>query len=252
MPESVSEAFAAYLTGTDRDGLAPALRAAGFVGLAKLLDADPGARFSRLGGAWPSMWDGRRCALGAAPPADADVWSLWFDPAEVAVMTLLPRRAGDLAARSAAGAERRSATVGWLSLLRAGRWQVSGWAKATGQAIRLEPGGQLEPATGVTAEQARNYAHYFGKVLAGPAAWSTVSEVGDPLESALWLSNAGPELIEGVDHEDRALVQDRAAALHGRSDGVAGAVDVSADRPGSSWVDPHQRLDRVGFRTARP
>ena len=250
MPESVSEAFAAYLRGTDRAGLAPALRAAGFVGLAKLLDAAPGTRFSTLEGAWPSVWDGRRCALGPNPPADADAWALWFDPAEVAVMTLVPRRAGDLAARSADSSHRRSETVGWLSLLRAGRWQVSGWAKATGQTIRLEPSGQLEPATGLTAEQSHGYAAYFGKVLAGPAAWSTVSEVGDPLESALWLSNAGPELIEGVDDEHRALVQDRAAALHGGSDGAA-AEDGSADRPGSRWVDPDQRLDRVGFRTAR-
>jgi len=242
MPESVSEAFAAYLTGTDRLGLAPALRAAGFVGLAKLLDAGPGARFSTLGGAWPSVWDGRRCALGPDPPADADAWSLWFDPAEVAVMTLVPRRAGDLAARSMNRPDRRADAVGWLSLLRVGRWQVSGWAKSTGQRVELEPGGQLDPATGLTAEQAHRYADHFGKVLAGPAAWSTVSEVGDPLESALWLANAGPELIEGVDGKDRALVQDRATAMHGDSEGSPRA---------SSWVDPHERLNRVGFRTAR-
>ncbi len=248
MPESVSEAFAAYLAGTDRGGLAPALRAAGFVGLAKLLDASPGARSSTLEGAWPSVWDGRRCALGPQPPMDAAAWSLWFDPAEVAVMTLVPRRAGDLAARTVHHPDPCADSVGWLSLLRAGRWQVSGWAKATGQTVRLQPGGQLDPATGLTAEQAHSYAHHFGKVLARPAAWSTVSEVGDPLESALWLSNAGPELIEGADDQDRALVQDRAAALHVETT----ATDGSAERPGSRWVDPHLRLDQVGFRTAQP
>ena len=65
---SVSEAFAAYLRGTDRSGLAPALRAAGFVGLAKLLDAAPGARFSTLEGAWPScqLIEGSAVALLAA------------------------------------------------------------------------------------------------------------------------------------------------------------------------------------------
>jgi hypothetical protein len=245
MPDSVAQAYAAYLRGEDRSGLAPTLRAAGYVGLAKLLELPSGARFGTLSGAWPSVWDGRRCALGPTPPSDADPWALWFDPTEVTVMTLVPRTGAVYASWSADKRQRLTRFVGWLSLLQAGRWQVAGWARAVGEQLKLPPGpDQLAPATGLSATQARRYARYFGKTVAGRHDWTAVFEAGDPLTAALWLPTDGPQLSDELP-DDRALVQTRDQAL----------VAHVPDEPGQirgTVVATDDPLPRVGFRTALP
>lgn len=242
METPLTSAYATYLNGGGREDLGLALRAAGATGLAELIAACPVASRIRLDPSLSSAWAGRSCTVSEAPAADAEPWSLWFDPVELVVMTLVPRPSAQYQSWPVDVQQVMTPHVGWLSLGRTRRWQMVGWALAGGSHIDLDAGAETDPARGFTGAQAVGYAAHFDKSVASPFVWTAVHDAGEPVASALWSPSAGPELAGRIG-EGEVLIQHRSAAL------VPDTEDPADDDPATIF-DEFDRLTGVEFRTA--
>ncbi|HET9646865.1 MAG TPA: hypothetical protein VFP34_01370 [Microlunatus sp.] len=185
--------------------------------------------------------------MGTTPPGDAEPGSLWFDPADISVMLLVPRPAEEFASWPAAVQERMTALVGWVAVGPVAGWQVTGWAVASGADVSVHDG--LEPATGLSGQDALRFSRFFGKSLAGRVAWAAIYHLGD-IAAHLWPVDGGPELM-GYVGEGEVLVLDRASAVRPddhADDDYDDEVVPRAPNPGR--YEEVEDLTGVAFRTA--
>ncbi len=234
---TLAAAFAAYLRDrSTTPALAAALAEAGLPGHAGLL----GRSGTVDGGLFGPQWTGRSCHLGPAPAAGAAPGDLWFDPAELTAMVLIPRPKAVYDSWPEAIRERMTPTVSWLAITPTEAWQVLGWAQVVGTSLDLADG--RSPAAGLSGWQADQYATFFGKALANRHDWAAVAETD--LADTLWPPDNGPELM-GYIGEGEVLTLNRALAVVPDTDDE----DEGDDDEDDGFLDDAEPLTGVAFRT---
>lgn len=255
MVSELSAAFARYVVDRAQIGvLRTALDHAGLSAAAALLeeassltaDADTGREVD--GANVGPAWTGHSCWVGTTPPSDAEPGSLWFDPADLSVMLLVPRPAEEFASWPAAVQERMTALVGWVAIEPMAGWQVTGWAVASGADVVVHDG--LDAATGLSGQDALRCSRFFGKSLAGRVAWAAIYNLGEAAASQLWPVDGGPELM-GYVGEGQVLVLDRPSAVRPDDDADDDYDDEAAPiAPQPGRYEEVEDLTGVAFRTA--
>jgi hypothetical protein len=218
---TLTEAYVAYLRDpvAGQGVLVGALAGAGYALEAGLLRQARSGRLVATHVDLPGAWAGHRAFVGAQLPAQAAAGDIWLDTLEVMPMILVPDEPLEPDVRySAAFVTRHDPLYAWLALRPVAAWQFGGFLALAPIAPRvaqvdppfrlLDParilrGAASRPVSDLTAGEARMYAGWFGKGLAGQYARRLAARYLPAAEATALAGQAGREwaglFAEGIE-----------------------------------------------------
>ncbi len=192
---------------------------------------------------------GRRLWIGRDLPTEAAAGDIWFDVLEVIPMILLPSE--PLGWREEHPLITYPPLHSWISCRPTAQWQYDGYRLLHGHGRPSSSSGRW--ARGTAQTEAKDYATYMGKLLAGHHDWQGVVEfVSSPTLDDMWAEQAGEWSGERSDYDEDLAFVVTSETFHLDLDDVLDAHDLeNAPDPRGVTVFPRDTgVPGIGFRTA--